>query len=87
MYNMRSVFKIAKQEGFFGLYRGWSISVFCIPVFNTIYFPVYDMIKTRLKKDYAFEEDSVSFYSLSAGLAGCVTNTITNPFWMLRTRM
>jgi len=44
-YNLRSILKAVSQEGFQGMYRGFSISLFCIPVFNTIYFPMYEHTK------------------------------------------
>ena len=78
---------MAKNEGFKGMYRGYSVSIFCIPIFNTIYFPIYEHIKGELKSNYGFTKDDTSLYALSSGMAGTTCNIITNPLWMVRTRM
>lgn len=44
-YNLTNIGRIMKAEGFKGMYRGYSISIICIPVFNTIYFPIYSEFK------------------------------------------
>ena len=44
-FNLRSLLKIYTQEGVRGLYRGYSISIVCIPLFHTIYFPLYEHTK------------------------------------------
>lgn len=76
-----------KNEGVNSFYRGFSISIFTIPIFNTLYFPIYEMIKCRLKRDMRWHDNEVKLYSLSAGLTGAVCNIITNPLWVIRTRM
>ena len=70
-----------------GLYRGYSISVFCIPVFNTIFFPCYEMTKAQLRNNYDFKSDDMRLHSISAGIAGALCNVLTNPLWLVRTRM
>lgn len=69
------------------MYRGYTLSVFAIPVFNTLYFPSYEFVKHKLKSEYGFENDHASLYSLSAGIAGTCCSIITNPLWLVRTRM
>ena len=88
---------VIKEEGIHGLYRGkaillkknigYSVSVFCIPLFHTIYFPLYEATKLHFKEKYGWKEDSFKLYSVSAGLSGLFCNVITNPFWVVRTRM
>ena len=78
---------MGQQEGIFSLYRGFSISLFSIPVFNTIYFPIYEIVKNRLKQNFEWHENEVKLYSSSAAVAGTLCNFITNPLWVVRTRM
>lgn len=59
-----SVLKMAKEEGYRGLYWGtlnyknistcigYSISVFCIPLFHTLYFPIYEKLKLIFADKY-----------------------------------
>jgi hypothetical protein len=63
------------------------VSVFCIPLFHTIYFPLYERNKLHFKSKYGWEDGSFKLYALSAGSAGLFCNVVTNPFWVVRTRM
>lgn len=56
-------------------------------MFNTIYFPIYEIAKNRLKDRFQWHENEVKLYSSSAAIAGTVCNFITNPLWVVRTRM
>jgi len=84
---MRSIFTIAKTEGLRGLFRGYYISAICTPLFHTIYLPLYEKIKNNCKNKFGWEEGTFVLYSISAGIAGVTCNFITNPFWLVRTRM
>lgn len=86
-YNLRNVHFVYMQEGMKGLFRGYYISAFCTPFFHTIYFPLYESIKLECQRRFQWEEGSFYLYSLSASIAGMTCNVITNPFWMVRTRM
>ena len=88
--------RIFHEEGIRGLYRGnlpnllllgYSVSVFCIPLFHTIYFPLYERVKQHFKKTKGWQEDTFKLYAVSAGLSGFFCNVVTNPFWVVRTRM
>lgn len=68
-------------------YIGYSISVFCIPLFHTIYFPLYESTKLYFKHTYDWHDNSFKLYSVSAGISGLFCNIVTNPFWVVRTRM
>ena len=76
-----------QKEGVKGLFRGYSISITLIPIFNTIYFPLYEVAKYQLKTNLGWKSDEVRLYSVSAGFAGAMCNIATNPFWLVRTRM
>ncbi len=68
-------------------YVGYSVSVFCIPLFHTLYFPLYERCKNYFHTQYKWPEESFRLYSVSAGLSGLFCNIVTNPFWVVRTRM
>jgi hypothetical protein len=78
---------IVRTEGVKGLYRGYTISAICTPLFSTLYFPMYETFKIKFHQKFEWDENSFKLYSLSASLAGVTCNVITNPFWMVRTRM
>ena len=69
------------------MYRGYSVSIFCIPVFNTIYFPLYEYTKKEVESKTQIKKGDVKLYALSAGLAGTTCNILSNPLWMVRVRM
>jgi hypothetical protein len=56
-------------------------------LFHTIYFPLYEQCKLYFKRKYDWRDDSFKLYSVSAGLSGLFCNVVTNPFWVVRTRM
>ena len=86
-YRIRSLLTIPSSEGFKGVYRGYSISLLSIPVFNTIYFPLYELAKQELRATFGWREGDLRLYSAAAGVAGSICNVLTNPFFLLRTRM
>ena len=61
--------------------------MFCIPFFNVIFFPLYDLIKKTLIKRLDFKDKTFSLYATSAGVGGLLSNIMTNPLWVMRTRM
>ncbi|CDK26468.1 unnamed protein product [Kuraishia capsulata CBS 1993] len=75
---------ILKQEGIKGLYRGLPAMV--LGYFPTwmIYFTVYEQNKKLTRN--LFDHETLSF-ATSAILAGAVSTTLTNPIWVVKTRM
>ena len=63
------------------------MTAFCTPMFHTIYFPMYETIKRVYVEKLGLKEDSFALFALASGSAGCLCNCISNPFWMVRTRM
>jgi hypothetical protein len=47
---------------------------------------MYEAIKLNLAKK-GWKEGSFQFYSIPAAVAGITCNVLTNPFWVVRTRM
>mmetsp|Transcript_1093 Transcript_1093/g.1648 ORF Transcript_1093/g.1648 Transcript_1093/m.1648 type:complete len:81 (+) Transcript_1093:342-584(+) len=52
-----------------------------------MYFPMYEAFKNFFRDTLQLEEGSFSLYAASATVSGIISNCITNPFWMVRTRM
>ena len=86
-YGLTSVLSIAKIEGFKGLYRGYSVTAFCTPMFHAMYFPIYERFKRSFRETWEMKEGSFALYAFAAASSGVISNCISNPFWMVRTRM
>ena len=56
-------------------------------MFHAMYFPLYESFKGYFRDTLNLKEGSFSLYGLSAVFSGVIINCITNPFWMVRTRM
>ena len=74
-------------EGTRGLYRGYTVTAVCVPFFNMIYFPLYETIKNKSMEKFELKEDNFLLYAMSASLAGSICCVISNPLWLVRTRM
>ncbi|CAM9689102.1 unnamed protein product [Choristocarpus tenellus] len=70
------------EEGARGWYKGLAPAMICIPIFWGIYFHVYEQAKGVFKQ--ATGQDH---HLLPAIAAGAITDLVTNPFWVVRTRM
>lgn len=86
-YGLSSIISIAKNEGIRGLYRGYSVTAFCNPMFHAMYFPIYECFKDFYRDTIGLQEGSFALYAFAASSGGVISNCITNPFWMVRTRM
>ena len=86
-HSFRNINILYRNEGIRGLFRGYYISAFCTPAFHTLYFPMYEAIKLQCQSTLGWHEGDFYLYSMSAAIAGITCNVITNPFWLVRTRM
>ena len=59
------------EEGLRGLFRGYRVTAVCVPLFHSLYFPLYETLKHRTQS-----------FALAAAVSGAVCNIITNPFWV-----
>lgn len=82
-----SFIKIYKDEGIKGMFKGYRATVVCTPVFHSLYFPLYEKLRLRFAEDFGLEKSSLKVVIFSCGIAGFASNLITNPMWMIRTRM
>ena len=93
--------QIIKTNGISGLFRGLTPTLFTVPTFWGVYFPIYEMSKTRISqtfmsqsKDFNASNSSTTNNALtvlthvsSAVFAGALADCATNPMWVVRTRM
>jgi solute carrier family 25, member 33/36 len=81
--------QILQTDGWRGLFRGITPTVLGILPSRSAYFYTYQQCKTRLDTHFptVCSAGSIPNALLSGFIAGMVGNTITNPIWMIRTRM
>jgi len=74
------------NEGLAGCFRGLGPALLTVPTFWAVYWPAYNKGKTFLGENAA-DMPTWSHHMASAVGAGAVADTITNPLWVIRTRM
>lgn len=82
-----SFIKIWQQEGMSGMFRGYKATLIWTPIFHSIYFPFYEKLRLYFAQKLDMEKSEFRVVFLSWGIAGLVSSVITNPMWMIRTRM
>ena len=75
-----------------GLYRGLTPTLFTVPLFWAVYFPLYSEFKSRLAASSGHDaaagaRQPAYQHVLAAVTAGAISDVATNPFWVVRTRM
>jgi solute carrier family 25 (mitochondrial folate transporter), member 32 len=79
--------KIWREEGIGGMFKGYRATVIWTPIFHSIYFPLYEKLRLEFSRDFNLPKHSLPVVFLSCGISGFVSNVITNPMWLIRTRM
>lgn len=85
----RLLVEIWTREGLRGLYRGLGITLWgYLPSF-ALYFPTYHGAKIWLARNWNHAQDRspAIIHVLAASIAGALTNLVTNPLWVIRTRL
>lgn len=82
-----SFLKMWRQEGISGMFKGYRATVVCTPIFHSIYFPLYERLRLEFSEKFNADKASLKVVFWSCGIAGFVSNLLTNPMWMIRTRM
>eukprot|EP00048_Salpingoeca_helianthica_P018050 m.240444 g.240444 ORF g.240444 m.240444 type:complete len:336 (+) comp23382_c0_seq1:2-1009(+) len=73
------------EEGMRGFYRGLEPSLLTVPVFWAVYFSAYEKLHSALKEhDHGTH---LYHHSLAAAGSALAADCITNPLWVVRTRM
>jgi len=84
--------RIIKREGIIGLYAGLDSALFGISVTNFVYYYWYEWTrsffeKAALKAGRASKKLTTVESMIAGALAGSATVLITNPIWVINTRM
>jgi len=69
------------------LFPGYCATAVTIPVFHSIYFSVFYRAKSYLKENWTSETRPVVRDVAASAVTGLIANTVTNPFWVVRTRI
>ncbi|XP_053150438.1 solute carrier family 25 member 36-A-like isoform X2 [Hemicordylus capensis] len=76
---------ILEKEGVRSLFRGLGPNLVGVAPSRAIYFAVYSGAKEKLNT--VFVPESKKVHMLSAACAGITSSTLTNPIWLVKTRM
>lgn len=83
---MFSLVRIYKEEGIRGLYRGFQPTVIGYAPAWAIYFTCYNKGRAEFSRRYPDSPKDLGII-LSAVSSGAIANTVTNPVWVIRTRL
>ena len=75
---------IWKEEGLRGFYAGYRTNVVAIPIFHSLFFPIFEAIKRWGHR--RGQSDTQARLCATVG-AGVSCNILTNPIWVVRTRL
>ncbi len=78
---------ILAQEGMRALYHGLSPTLLALVPNWAIYFSVYEALKADMRAHEAFGNHRTLQHLAGAVAAGCTTNLVTNPLWVVKTRL
>lgn len=68
----------------YALNIGYRTNIVAVPIFHSIFFPIYEYLKEKaLANDFSLFQASL----VSTASAGTICNIITNPIWVVRTRL
>jgi solute carrier family 25 folate transporter 32 len=84
---VQSLRTIYFEEGAVGWYRGLVPSLCSVCVFWSVYFPCYDLAKERIAAASGASESSSLVHMGGAAASGLLTDVLTNPLWVVRTRL
>lgn len=78
---------ISRQEGIYGLYRGVTPNIWGAATSWGLYFFFYNSIKTTIQKGNQQMALAPIYHLLAASQAGFMTLIVTNPIWVVKTRL
>ncbi|GAB4818386.1 hypothetical protein N2152v2_005432 [Parachlorella kessleri] len=80
--------KILREEGMRGLYRGLTPTLMALLPNWAVYFTVYERLKTTIGTRVGPKHaHSPGVHMAAAACAGAATMVITNPLWVIKTRL
>lgn len=86
-HTLHALHTIARVEGLRGLYAGLVPAVFGSSLSWGLYFFLYNTIKEQNKRRFRRDTLGPSLHLLSAAEAGSIVAVITNPIWVVKTRL
>jgi solute carrier family 25 folate transporter 32 len=78
---------ISKEEGLRGLFRGISATTIAYILDRGIWFPAYQSLKTVFVDKFGLKPDSIALQLNSSISASLFSVIISNPIWVIRTRI
>ncbi|MCL7042378.1 hypothetical protein MKW94_004887 [Papaver nudicaule] len=82
-----SLEQIIQKEGIRGMYRGLSPTVLALLPNWAVYFTMYEQFKSILHSSDGTNQLSVGSNMMAAAGAGAATTIVTNPLWVVKTRL
>lgn len=86
-HTFHALFTIGRVEGLRGLYAGLVPAVLGSSLSWSLYFFLYSNIKERNRRQFHKDTLGPSLHLLSAAEAGSIVAVITNPVWVVKTRL
>ncbi|GJQ15315.1 hypothetical protein GpartN1_g7106.t1 [Galdieria partita] len=80
---VEAFYSIIREEGIWALYKGMGPALVGSMISWSLYFQSYHLFKSRLS---SWGETSLTHFT-SSTCAGIVTCLVTNPFWLVKTRL
>jgi len=84
---LRALTTIYREEGVRGWYHGLTPTICSVAIFWSCYFPCYEYAKTHIAEASGSTPESPRVHLAAAGSAGLITDVVTNPLWVVRTRL
>ncbi|KAJ1726770.1 hypothetical protein LPJ61_004973 [Coemansia biformis] len=85
--NMDALRKILEQEGVAGLFSGLESALFGAAVTNGVYYYFFEAVKALFEKASKRSSMNTVESMVSGAVAGAMTCIITNPIWVVNTRL
>jgi solute carrier family 25 (mitochondrial folate transporter), member 32 len=86
-----TVSSIVRREGLHGFFRGFSAAALIIPLHWSLYFSTYDGVKGAVLESRPSVVPAALWPPLASAtgalVAAVTTDTLTNPLWVVRTRL
>lgn len=81
------LFSIPKIEGWRALFRGLGPNLTAVVPSQAIKFYTYGNVKRLLRDDFNHGQEAAWVHLTAAATQGVITGTVTNPIWLVKTRL